>query len=164
MLQGDVTVDENSYIYKEEETVNVAVSKPATLSSIYRPAYQNASNAVDNVINCPSGLVTAHTQEEFQPWLKIDLQALYDIKQVTIFNRQDNYGFRLHDVQVNVGNHEPENSCGFYKGPAVVGDRIVVYCASGAVGRYVLIKILSLPEQRDILTVCEVQVFTEAQQ
>lgn len=70
----------------------VAVSKPATLSSIYRPAYQNASNAVDNVINCPSGIVTAHTQEEFQPWLKIDLQALYDIKQVTIFNRQDNYG------------------------------------------------------------------------
>lgn len=85
-------LDLNLGIFLWNGAFTVAVSKPATLSSIYRPAYQNASNAVDNVINCPSGLVTAHTQEEFQPWLKIDLQALYDIKQVTIFNRQDNYG------------------------------------------------------------------------
>lgn len=65
------------YYEMEEETVNVAVFKPATLSSIYRPDYQKASNAVDNVIKCTSGFVTAHTEQEFQPWLKIDLQAIY---------------------------------------------------------------------------------------
>lgn len=47
-------------------------------------------------------------------------------------------------VQVNVGNNEPGNSCGFYKGLADDGDRIAVYCTSGAVDRYVLITILSL--------------------
>lgn len=70
----------------------VAVSKPAILSTIFYPAYQKASNAVDNVINCTSGLLTAHSQEEFEPWLKIELQAKYDVKKVTIFNRQDSYG------------------------------------------------------------------------
>lgn len=35
----------------------VAVTKPATLSSIYKPDYQKPSNAVDNVIDWTSGLV-----------------------------------------------------------------------------------------------------------
>lgn len=69
----------------------VAVSKPTILSTIFYPT-QKASNAVDNVINCTSGLLTAHSQEEFEPWLKIELQAKYDVKKVTIFNRQDSYG------------------------------------------------------------------------
>lgn len=71
-------------------------------------------------------------------------------------------GERLHDVQVNIINNGMEASCGFYKGPADLGDRISVYCASGAVGRYVLITILSLPEEKDdSLNICEVQVFVD---
>nr|XP_034331619.1 fucolectin-like [Crassostrea gigas] len=148
---------------QEEDTMNIAVSKPAILSTIFYPT-QKASNAVDNVINCTSGLLTAHSQEEFEPWLRIDLQAKYDVIKVTIFNRQDSYGFRLHDLQVNVGDNEQENSCGFFKGPASEGDQIVVYCASGSLGTYVLLKILSQPGEMDIFHVCEVQVIGDFKQ
>lgn len=70
-------------------------------------------------------------------------------------------GERLQYVQVNIINNGMEASCGFYKGPANLGDRISVYCASGAVGRYVLVTILSQPGIVEYLTVCEVQVFVD---
>lgn len=71
---------------------------------------------------------------------------------------------RLHDVQLTVINNEMEASCGFFKGPADRGDWISVYCASGAVGRYVLMKILSQSGEADYINVCEVQVFVNSKQ
>ena len=68
-------------------------------------------------------------------------------------------GERLHDLQISTGIDGTENSCGFYEGSGVTGERIVVYCSSGARGRYVLMTILTPPEETDVLTVCEVQVF-----
>uniref|UniRef100_A0A8W8J7F7 Fucolectin tachylectin-4 pentraxin-1 domain-containing protein n=1 Tax=Magallana gigas TaxID=29159 RepID=A0A8W8J7F7_MAGGI len=123
------------YYEMKEETMNIAVSQPATLSSTYSASNYKASNANDNVLKCSSGLSTACSQLESQPWLKIDLQAIYDVNKVTIYNRQDCCGERLHDVQINIINNGTDASCGFYKGPADDGDRISVYCASGAVGR-----------------------------
>lgn len=73
-------------------------------------------------------------------------------------------GYRLHDLQVNVGDNEQENSCGFFKGPASEGDQIVVYCASGSLGTYVLLKILSQPGKIDFFHVCEVQVIGDFKQ
>lgn len=77
-----------------------------------------------------------------------------------IFHKED----RLHDVQVNIINNGKEASCGFYKGPADRGDQIALFCASGTVGRYVLMKILSQPGEADYINVCEVQVFVDFQQ
>ena len=74
----------------------VAVNKPATMSSIFRPDYQYASNAVDNATVCPNGFSTAHTDWEFRPWIKIDLQAIYDVHSVVIYNRQDGDGKCIH--------------------------------------------------------------------
>lgn len=71
---------------------------------------------------------------------------------------------RLHNVQVNIINNETEASCGYFKGPADLGDWISVYCASGTVGRYVLMKILSQPGEAEYINVCEVQVFVDSQQ
>lgn len=59
-----------------------------SLSSIYDNNH-TISNAVDNVIECTTHLLTAHTRGEIQPWLKIDLQAIHDVKKVIIYNRQD---------------------------------------------------------------------------
>lgn len=151
------------YYEMEEDAVNIAVSKPATLNSTI-DSIRKASNAVDNVVDCRNTFLLAHSRFEYQPWLKIDLQAMYDVKKIIIHNRYDCCGTRLHDVQVNIINNENEASCGFYKGPAQVRDVIVVYCASGTVGRYVLMKILSQPGVTDIINVCEVQVFVSSQQ
>ncbi|XP_052708262.1 fucolectin-like [Crassostrea angulata] len=157
-LTNDMTACK--YYEMEDETVNIAVSKPVTMSSSSRAP----SNAVDNIIDCRSFNLLAHTYHDFQPWLKIDLQAMHDVIKVTIVNRFDCCGNRLHDVQVNVINNESQASCGFYKGPAQVRDVIAVYCASGAVGRYVVMKVLSQPGEADYINVCEVQVFVNSQQ
>lgn len=68
----------------------VAVSKRVTLSSTTKPG----SYAVDNIIHCNYRFL-AHSRLEFQPWLKIDLQAMYDVIKVIIFNRYDCCGILL---------------------------------------------------------------------
>lgn len=50
---------------------------------------QIASHAVDNIIDCSDYLLIAHSDFEFQPWLKIDLKTMYDVKKVIIHNRYD---------------------------------------------------------------------------
>lgn len=76
----------------------VAVGMNGSLSSIYGKT--TITNAVDNVIECTNHLLTAHTLDELQPWLKIDLQAIYDVKKVIIYNRQDCCGiyFNFHEL------------------------------------------------------------------
>ncbi|XP_062593657.1 fucolectin-7-like [Saccostrea cucullata] len=125
--------------------------------SIYNPSYQHASNAVDDVTVCTDGLSTAHTKREFSPWIKIDLQDVFDVAEVLAYNRQDAFGLRLHDLLITVdGNH-----CGFFKGPAARGDRILFLCPSGSVGRYVKLMIQSAEGEEDILCVCELQVYVQ---
>lgn len=64
------------------------------------------SNAVDNIVDCRSFNLLAHTYHDFQPWLKIDLQAMHDVIKVTIVNRFDCCGtylefFHIFIVQKN---------------------------------------------------------------
>lgn len=69
------------------------------MSSSRRPA----SNAVDNITDCrnPENLL-AHTSHDFQPWLKIDLQAIHDVIKVTIVNRFDCCGIYLKYFHFNI--------------------------------------------------------------
>ena len=59
------------------------------MSSSHTPEYHKASNAVDGVTVCLSGHSLAHTLAEYRPWIKIDLQATYDVYSVVIYNRED---------------------------------------------------------------------------
>ena len=68
-------------------------------------------------------------------------------------------GERLHDLQINIGINGTENTCGFYKGPAVNGDRIVVNCNPFARGSYVILRILTPPGEKEFLQVCEIKVY-----
>ncbi|XP_061186410.1 uncharacterized protein LOC133194475 [Saccostrea echinata] len=142
-------------MWEENMDSIIAVNKPASIISIYNPIYQNASDAVDNVTVCDNGLSTAHTNNEINPWIKIDLQNMFDVLEVLVYNRQDTYGKRLHDLLINVD----ENYCGFFKGPAANGDRILFLCSSGSRGRIVTLMIKSKEGEEDILSVCEVQIF-----
>ena len=51
--------------------------------------YTKASNAVDGVTACPTHDTLAITLEQYRPWIKIDLQATYDVNSVVIYNRED---------------------------------------------------------------------------
>lgn len=59
------------------------------MSSKFPSTNYEAFNAVDNVLKCIAGPYYAHTSLDFQPWIKIDLQAIYDVNKITIYNRQD---------------------------------------------------------------------------
>ena len=72
-------------------SVVVAVHKPVTMSSQLDSRY-NASYAVDNVTVCPTQHNIAHTKNQFRPWIKIDLQGIYNVHSVVIYNRQDGFG------------------------------------------------------------------------
>jgi hypothetical protein len=69
-------------------------------------------------------------------------------------------GERLHDVQVTIIGQGRNYPCGFFPGPAVTGDRIVILCMNGAIGSSVKIQIVSKEGQMDTLTFCEVEVFS----
>ncbi|XP_048743048.2 uncharacterized protein LOC125656489 [Ostrea edulis] len=152
--KSNLTVDSQQCKYLEmadDRSSNVAVNKPASMISAFNPDYHFASNAVDGITVCPNGLYTIHTDVEFMPWIKIDLQNIADVIRVIVFNRQDN----------NVGENGTIHTCGFFQGPATSGDRIIVLCASGTTGNDVTLMIQSRQGETDILHVCEVQIFVE---
>lgn len=64
------------------------------MSSVFNPTETNHRefNAVNNVTICPGGIYTAHSNSDHRPWIKIDLQSIYDVQRVVIFNRQDRFG------------------------------------------------------------------------
>ncbi|XP_048742640.2 uncharacterized protein LOC125656094 [Ostrea edulis] len=162
--KSNLTVDSQQCKYLEmadDGSANVAVNKPASMISAYNPAYHLASKAVDDVTVCPNGLYTAHTAAEFKPWLKIDLQNIVDVTKVIVFNRQDYYGERLHDLLITVGGNGTVHTCGFFQGPATSGDRIIVLCSSGTTGNDVTFTIQSRQGETDILHVCEIRIFVE---
>ena len=74
----------------------VALHKPSTMSSSFLSDYHKASNAVDGVTVCPTGFNLAHTLEEYRPWIKIDLQATFEVNSVVIYNRENCCGKFMH--------------------------------------------------------------------
>jgi hypothetical protein len=62
---------------------NLAKFKPVTMSSV-ADGYP-ASQATDDVI----GVLGVHSNRENKPWLTVDLQGVYSIKQVVVYNRTD---------------------------------------------------------------------------
>ena len=74
----------------------VALHKPSTMSSSFLSDYHKASNAVDGVTVCPTGFTLAHTLEEYRPWIKIDLQATFEVNSVVIYNRENCCGKFMH--------------------------------------------------------------------
>ena len=72
------------------------------MSSSYTPDYHKASNAVDGVTVCLSGHSLAHTLAEYRPWIKIDLQATYDVYSVVIYNREDCCGKCMHIFYISI--------------------------------------------------------------
>lgn len=70
-------------------------------------------------------------------------------------------GERLKKLNITVGNTGTENECGYFGRTAGTSDQILIPCAKGAVGRYVMATIYSNPGMVDILNICEIQVFVK---
>jgi uncharacterized cupin superfamily protein len=73
---------------------NLALGKPARMSSQYSESYA-AANGVDGNLGS-----MFHTQGEKNPWWQVDLQGSYALKTIVLHNRWPSYADRARTIQV----------------------------------------------------------------
>lgn len=140
---------------------DIALGKPAKQSStldIYIANYAVDGNRGTDIIENRC----SHTGGgDLNPWWMVDLQAVYYIKTVRIFNRgMDQLGIDvshwLQNVTVTVGVTESNVNtlCGFFPGPGTLAQLVVIDCPTSTKGKFVRIS-----KPTEALTLCEVEVF-----
>uniref|UniRef100_K1P8A6 Fucolectin-1 n=1 Tax=Magallana gigas TaxID=29159 RepID=K1P8A6_MAGGI len=141
--------------------------------ALQRPAKQSSTHAWTGVVTSANLAVDGNNGTDFivdkcsctvggdtNPWWLVDLQAVYSITSVRIFNRgMDEWGLdlsdRLRNVTVTVGLTESDvnTPCGFFAGPGTLSQLVVIDCPTLPQGRFVKISIIT-----EYLTLCEVEV------
>ena len=134
---------------------NVALGKPASQSSINGGACAVAASAVDgNTSGAWSNCSVSHTDNNYQAWWQVDLQAPYLIDVVDIWNRTDCCGERLSNFDLLVSTDGTNWTSFYYPGQAPTTTSFVV----NRVARYVKVQLRG----SNYLTLAEVQVFGPA--
>ncbi|XP_053391645.1 uncharacterized protein LOC128554388 isoform X2 [Mercenaria mercenaria] len=143
---------------KIDET-NVAQDKQTSMSSIYHG--HDGTKGIDGNTNQDFGQGSCfHTEEETDPWWQVDLGDIYDIVNVTLFNRVvgqcDTGGCnRATDLSLSIGTTlESMYIVGTVPGP--INDIHTFKFPEGKEARYVRV---TLEGQNKVLHLCEVQVF-----
>ncbi|AUP80666.1 glycoside hydrolase, family 29 [Flavivirga eckloniae] len=104
---ADLEIGDNwGYQYNTEE--NLAFMKPCVQSSTGnfirdKRAYPRAEIAVDGITegNCDMEQ-TSLTSEEMNPWWRVDLESVYPISEITIYNRTDVDQAHINDYTVSI--------------------------------------------------------------
>uniref|UniRef100_A0A8C7VJ08 Fucolectin tachylectin-4 pentraxin-1 domain-containing protein n=1 Tax=Oncorhynchus mykiss TaxID=8022 RepID=A0A8C7VJ08_ONCMY len=139
--------------------VNVVVKGVATQSSLYGDG--QANNAIDgNRESNYHKISCTHTEQETNPWRRVDLLDVYRVTAVTITNRGDCCPERLDGAEICIGNSLENN--GINNPRCVVISNIPAgetnrFQCNEMEGRYVVVVI---PGQNKILTLCEVEVYS----
>lgn len=142
---------------------NLALRGKATQSNLIDNPYSgycDASNAIDGNRNphlfegsCSS------TDDQTNPWWRVDLLDSYIITSVTITNRGDAVPERINGAEVHIGNSKLNNCLGILVGVIAsipAGRSLTLSWSKGVEGRYVTVL---LPGSSKILTLCEVEVY-----
>jgi hypothetical protein len=140
----------------------ISRNKPATQSSdlVYVGLPCVAGKAVDgnynNIFGTTPDKFCSHTNAEVNPWWQVDLQGTYDVKQVSIWNRQDCCPERLLPLQVETSLDASNwKQCATVAGTGLAGQIYIINCV--ATGRYVRVSLTK--NTADYLTLCEVEVW-----
>ncbi|XP_063342611.2 uncharacterized protein LOC134636526 [Pelmatolapia mariae] len=140
---------------------NLATRGKATQSTCYPHARASALNAIDGNRNSDfmAGSCT-HTNEQTNPWWKVDLLQSYVITSITVTNRGDCCHERLNGLEIHTGNSLVNDGL---DNPMVgrisrirLGKSFDLTFTNRVEGQYVT---LTLPGSRRILTLCEVEVY-----
>ena len=148
----------------QSPTVDMALGKPATLSSIGNE--HPASVAVDGCLDTRMttvGCGCTHTVYNGGiHWWSVDLETTTTVSRVVIYNRADAVGSRLSnfDVTVSTDNMDPTLStdstlCYYFAEASTDGATETINCDQPVTGRYVTIQLRGGPN----LSLCEVQVY-----
>ncbi|KAI0232115.1 hypothetical protein LSAT2_017547 [Lamellibrachia satsuma] len=150
-------------------TLNLALNKPAYQSST--DWHGNAARAVDgNASGIYRHRSCTHTTfKQMNPWWAVDLGCEHLVTHVQISNRivcSD----RLHDFKIGLTNTLPNATngpqkppyevCLFYKGAFPATSKKLT-CTNTARGRYLFIQIEGNRTSGDVLTLCEVEVYSK---
>ena len=138
--------------------VNVALNKPASMSSSYHTV---ASNAVDGNLQSSWQQCALSYHEPTSPWLLIDLLSEYHILFVRIKNRDHSISFRSQPFDVRVGNNNQNG--GVANGFCVQQGRIPTLatlkrfdCPQGTRGRYIS---FHTPPNTSSIELCELEAY-----
>ncbi|KAL0961812.1 hypothetical protein UPYG_G00332010 [Umbra pygmaea] len=100
-----------------------------------------------------------HTQEETNPWWRVDLRDVYRVRSVSITNRGDCCSERLDGAEIRIGNSLENNGVMNPRCTVIshipAGETHYFQC-NEMEGRYIVVVI---PGSEKILTLCEVDVY-----
>ncbi|XP_064881057.1 fucolectin-like, partial [Oncorhynchus nerka] len=98
----------DSAAWKLKPVVNVVLKGVATQSSLYGDG--QANNAIDGNRGSNYHKISCiHTEQETNPWWRVDLLDLYRVTAVTITNRGDCCPERLDGAEIRIGNSLENN-------------------------------------------------------
>ncbi|XP_073692858.1 uncharacterized protein [Garra rufa] len=136
---------------------NIALNARVVQSSLYLDGV--AEHAVDGNKDSDYGKGSCtHTNAEFNPWWRADLENVYSIRKVAITNRGDCCKEKLRGAQIRIGNSLENNGNNNELVATIltVPDGTQTFEFEVVNGRYVNI---FLPGNDETLTLCEVEVF-----
>ncbi|KAM9310222.1 uncharacterized protein KZ484_026155 [Pholidichthys leucotaenia] len=140
---------------------NVALRGKATQSSRYDHSRAAAYNAIDGNRNTNfHDASCTHTNQDTNPWWRVDLLESYIVTSITIFNREDCCSERINGLEIRIGNTLIDDGVGNQKVGTIsytLKEKFYTLTFDERVeGRYVT---LVLPGSNKWLTLCEVEVY-----
>jgi uncharacterized protein YceK len=163
MLKTIIVVLVCATLLRGSAATNIALNKPATQSSTHYTAY--ASRAVDGNTatgwgsnSCTATHDGGSGPLDFEPWLRVDLQAEYTLTSVKLWNRGDCCPHRLHDISIYIGN----DASAFGNNPACATNVDIAQTNLGqsvpcvGTGRYLWV---AIPGKTECLTICELEAY-----
>ncbi|XP_063797417.1 uncharacterized protein LOC134958626 [Pseudophryne corroboree] len=155
-------LNEDVELHKTHHGVkNVAAQGIASESSYYGMK-DNARRAVDGSLSSNYLMRDCtHTRSQPNPWWKLDLRSRFRVMYVAITNRGDCCRERINGAEIRIGDSDEDGGISNPRCAVVFrmnyGETMAFNC-KGMEGRYVTI---TIPNENQILTLCEVQVFAE---
>ena len=149
---GVNTVIDNTYRWNGDFETNVALGKPVTMSSTQFG--KNGSEAVDGNTNgnWSDGSVSC-TDSAPYPYWTVDLEHIYSIDQIRIYNRTDCCSERLRDFFVEVSEDDENYTQAIFR--AGNAGELLKLNLNGLKGRYVRIRM----DRYEFLSLAEVEVY-----
>ncbi|MEM6767986.1 MAG: fibronectin type III domain-containing protein, partial [Bacteroidota bacterium] len=143
--------------------VNLALNKSATQSSVYNDG--NAAYAVNGVTTYNASQLQ-QTKSDTEAWWQVDLEDVYHLRQVKIFNRTNCCGGRIKNFMVFISPYPISNTATVAQlknddnvtainGPNTDNPTYELNVADGVIGRYVRVQL----QDKDHLHMHEVEVY-----
>jgi hypothetical protein len=99
-LQSKICLHLDKVQIFDKNGINVALNAATLVSSKYNDVHRYDGQTV--IKGEPKGGCGHHTKTEVSPWLIIDLNGVYDISSIVVFNRDDAFYHRALSLQINI--------------------------------------------------------------